>query len=311
MLCQFKGWNARLRRAGQANKTKSSRRVDGVSDNLDISKLQEQIFNKTDPHITPQIEYLEVPEGRLLLVNVAQGTNPPYSTSAGQQTRRVGKNCLPLTGSMIRDVSFRIESGDFSARVITDTEPTELVSPAEMTRLRIFAEESRVSSDLLQQSDAEVLKSLRLLQNDKLTFAGLLLVGKREAIQKYAPNHEWQYAKMRTDVDIEVQAKGSGTILAALEKLENYTAASNPITTIEQDFQHLEFKTYPSVALREGLLNAFVHRDFLIPGQTNVRVYADRRDLEKLGGFMEDITPENILHHPPVPRNPGGCSNRT
>ena len=149
-----------------------------------------------------------------------------------------------------------------------------------------------------------LLRSLRLVQNDRLTLAGLLLAGRREAIQKYAANHEWQYAKMQTDVDIGVQSKGSGTILAALEKLEDYIAASNPITTIEQGFQHLEFKTYPSIALREALLNAFVHRDFLIPGQTNVRMYATKLDIENLGGFMEDITPENILHHPPVPRNP-------
>lgn len=79
---------------GVQDKLKQPSRADaltGILGNLDISRLQEQIFNKTDPHITPLIEYLEVAEGRLLLVNVAQGTNPPYSTSAGRQTRRVGK----------------------------------------------------------------------------------------------------------------------------------------------------------------------------------------------------------------------------
>ena len=50
----------------------------------------------------------------------------------------------------------------------------------------MLAEESRVSADLLQQSDTEVLRSLRLIQNDKLTLAGLLLAGRREAIQKGA-----------------------------------------------------------------------------------------------------------------------------
>ena len=85
----------------------------GVSGDIDISKLQEQIYNKTDPHITPHIEFLDVPEGKLLLVHVEQGTNPSYTNSAGQGTRRVGKNCLPLTGSMMRDLILRSNSSDF------------------------------------------------------------------------------------------------------------------------------------------------------------------------------------------------------
>ena len=277
--------------------------VVGVSNNIDVSKLKEQIFNKTDPHITPQVEFLDVPEGRLLLIHVMPGSNPPYSTSAGQQTRRVGKNCLPLTGSMIRDLSRRSEVSDFSARVIEHVSVLELVSHAEMERLRAFAKENRANPDLVEQSDIELLKSLRLVQEGKLTFAGLLLVGKREVIQKYIPSHEWQYAKMRTDTDIDIQAKGTDTILGALEKLETFTIAFNPIATVEQGFQHLEFRVYPVIALREALLNAFVHRDYLIPGQTNIRMYPNKLEIENLGGFMEDITPENILHHPPVPRN--------
>ena len=132
----------------------------GVSSSLNISKLQEQIYNKTDPHITPHIEFLEIPEGRLLLVHVDQGTSPPYTNSAGQGTRRVGKNCLPLTGSMMRDLRLHSESIDFSARTIMDAELVDLVSPAEMTRLRVLAEESRVSAELLQQSDTEVLEAV-------------------------------------------------------------------------------------------------------------------------------------------------------
>jgi ATP-dependent DNA helicase RecG len=66
---------------------------------------------------------------------------------------------------------------------------------------------------------------------------------------------------------------------------------------------HAEFPQYPVIALREGLLNAFAHRDYSIPGMVFIRHYRDRFEINSPGGFAGGVTPENILHHPPVTRN--------
>lgn len=67
---------------------------------------------------------------------------------------------------------------------------------------------------------------------------------------------------------------------------------------------HFEIRTYPEIALREALLNALVHTDYRIPGPTWVKQFSDRIEIGNPGGLPGGITPDNILRHEPVPRNP-------
>src|SRR5699024_2122151 len=53
--------------------------ITGVPKNLDISILMQRVYEKTDPHITPFMELIDVPEGtgKILLMNIFPGL-PPY-----------------------------------------------------------------------------------------------------------------------------------------------------------------------------------------------------------------------------------------
>ncbi|MCK4485715.1 MAG: hypothetical protein KAU38_03025 [Desulfobacterales bacterium] len=67
---------------------------------------------------------------------------------------------------------------------------------------------------------------------------------------------------------------------------------------------HFEYRTYPEIALREALMNAFSHADFRIAGPILVKQYPDRIEISNPGGFIGGISADNILHHEPVTRNP-------
>ncbi|SDW36999.1 ATP-binding protein [Nitrosomonas communis] len=62
--------------------------------------------------------------------------------------------------------------------------------------------------------------------------------------------------------------------------------------------------TYPAIAYREALMNAFSHADYRIAGPVLVKLYRDKMVISNNGGFIAGITPENILHHQPASRNP-------
>jgi ATP-dependent DNA helicase RecG len=55
--------------------------------------------------------------------------------------------------------------------------------------------------------------------------------------------------------------------------------------------------------VREAVLNAVTHRDYLDPGEVLVRHMADQLAITSPGGFIAGITPGNILRHEPVSRN--------
>jgi hypothetical protein len=72
----------------------------GVPSDLDVDHLKKLVYDGTDPSITVEIEELIESGARLLLVHVPRGT-PVHTTTEGVAKIRIGKDCQPLTGSVI------------------------------------------------------------------------------------------------------------------------------------------------------------------------------------------------------------------
>jgi ATP-dependent DNA helicase RecG len=80
--------------------------------------------------------------------------------------------------------------------------------------------------------------------------------------------------------------------------------AENPVTTINYGMFHFEYRRYPEIVLREVIMNALSHADYRISSPIMVKQYPGRLEISNPGGFIGGITSKNILHHPPVARNP-------
>jgi len=227
---------------------------------------------------------------------------PPYTESNGSATVRVGKDCQPLTGSMRAQMLAVTGITDFTANLV-DAPWKECFSAVAMERIRMNMLEEHAPDTLIKMSDEDLLKSIGALKNGQLTYGGLLIVGNSEALANYIPNHRWDFRRMTSTTDYSIKDGQNTAIPVGLNEIERCMAANNPTTTIEIGFLHPEFSTYPKIALREALLNAFVHRDYRVPGSVMLKHYKDKLILTNPGNFIGGISPENILHHPPVARN--------
>jgi len=58
------------------------------------------------------------------------------------------------------------------------------------------------------------------------------------------------------------------------------------------------------LALREALLNALCHLDLRLASPVLVKQFPRKLEISNPGGLVGGITPANILHHPPLARNP-------
>ena len=76
---------------------------------------------------------------------------------------------------------------------------------------------------------------------------------------------------------------------------------------IEQELQIGMFRVpvpnYERDAFREGFVNALVHRDYFRVGAVQVQLQKASLTISSPGGFLEGITPDNILTTAPTPRN--------
>jgi len=71
-----------------------------------------------------------------------------------------------------------------------------------------------------------------------------------------------------------------------------------------EGFRELTLPDMSWWAVREGLLNAVVHRDYFLRQAVYVELREQRLEISSPGGFAGGVTPQNVLRHPPVRRNP-------
>lgn len=276
----------------------------GVPPEVDINRLKKAVYDSTDPKLTPVFQELSVPEGtgRLIVMQIYPGL-PPYTDTSGLGKIRVGTDCQPLTGTLRRRVMVETGETDFTATSVPGR-PRAMISAAAMERLREVARRENAPDDLLRRPDQELLSSLGLIRDGHLLRAGVLLIGTEDAIREHFPGYVWTHLRMVSDTDYSDRADGYNALPIALERISDRIMADNPITTVRQGLFHFEIRTYPEIALREALLNAFVHADYRLHGPILIKQFRNRLEISNPGGLPGGITPENILRHEPVPRNP-------
>jgi ATP-dependent DNA helicase RecG len=275
----------------------------GIDFNPDIDALKAALYDSIDPKLSVEFEWMDFRTRRLLLMHVYSST-PPYTTTSGKGWVRIGKDCKPLTGSLLRQLKDKTGLNDPTSGIVPVDEPLKALSAAALEILRRELKTMGAPSDLMDCSDADLCSKLGIFKDGRLTIGGLVTAGREEVIAVYAPYHEWKYSRMRSDTEYDSPpVSGRECILTALDKVMLLLGQQNPVTTVRSGLFHAEFPQYPIIALREALLNAFAHRDYNIPGMVFLRHFHDRFEINSPGGFVGGVTPANILHHPPVTRN--------
>jgi ATP-dependent DNA helicase RecG len=278
--------------------------IPGVPPEVDVNRLKLAVYDATDPKLMPVFEELRLPEGtgRVIVMQVHPGL-PPYTDTRGRGTVRIGRDCKPLTGTLRRQIAIETGESDFTA-VVVDAPPARLLSPAALERLREVAARERAPAELLRLGDLELLEALGVVHAGRLTRAGLLLGASAKAIAEHLPGYCWTHLRMASATEYSDRADGRDALPIALERLLERILADNPLQTVRQGLFHFEYRTYPEIALREALLNALAHTDYRLAGPILVKQFHDRIEITNPGGLIGGITPENILHHTPIPRNP-------
>lgn len=106
--------------------------VVGVPPSVDVNRLRQAIYDRTDPKLTPVFDELEVPEGtgRIIAMHVHPGM-PPYTDTSGKGLIRVGKDCMPLTGTVRKQLLFEMRETDYTGAAVEAVSHARLVSGAE------------------------------------------------------------------------------------------------------------------------------------------------------------------------------------
>lgn len=271
----------------------------------DLDVFRRGIFDGTRPGLAAEVFEIDVPEGtgKLLVMRVREGASKPYGTAAGLFKQRVGKNCMPLDPATFQHAQVRSGAVDWSGTPAPGL-TTQDLDPLQMERARQVLRSKAPSSGLLELPDPAFLSGLEALRDGQVTHAGMLLFARREVLAQRCPQAQFHYVLHAGETRVARNDIDRLPLLEAVERMEQvFTGPLNPEKEIELGLFKLRIPQFPVEGVREAVLNALTHRDYLSPGEVLVRHSDQELVVTSPGGFVAGITPENILRHEAVPRN--------
>lgn len=291
---------------GVADRTRGRAAAVHGAAGYDLDTWRRGIFDSVRPHLGVGVEELPVPEGtgKLLLVRVPKGADSPYGTAQGLYKRRVGKNCMPMDAQEFSRGRVSTGAVDWSGQPAEGIEVADL-DAVEIARARNVARRLKPESDLSKLSDEELLAGMGAVRGGRVTHTGLLLFGREDVLARRCPQHLIQYTYQTSETDVARNDLYRFGLLNTLDRIEQaFTGPTNPEQELSAGLYKLRIPAFPIEVVREAVLNAVTHRDYSDPGKVLIRHTPRELIVSSPGGFLADITPQNILRHEAIPRNP-------
>ena len=268
------------------------------------------IANNTVPPIAVRAEVIT--EGKDVLKIEIPRSRGVVSTSSGRILRRRLK--LDGTPEVIPMYPYEIPSRlaelgmlDYSAQPLAGAVLDDL-DPNQRVRLRrIIQNRQGGEKTLLTLPDDELDIALRLITEvgGKYvpTVAGMLLIGKEERIAELMPTARSTFQVLEGTA-VRMNEDSSKPLLELFENYETYLKPWNPERETEYGLFRIPIPEFDWAAFREGLVNAFCHRDYTMLGSVRVLIEDEGMVISNPGGFIDGVNLKNLLTVEPHGRNP-------
>ena len=153
------------------------------------------------------------------------------------------------------------------------------------------------------------LSKLRILDNDQLTYSGLLFLGKRDTIEKHFPDFRIDLLEIEGKSISEATSNYSFR-LGEFENLWDYYFECfkrlKPEVDVEFQLTDQGFgqELSPGLkAIREALVNMLMHADYFAPAHSRIRIFTNHIEFFNPGGLpkpIEELKAKDLS----LPRNP-------
>ena len=278
----------------------------------DPRRIEVLIGGQTVPSCPVECSVLSL-DGRDVLAIEIPGGRPVTSSRDGVYVRRAtdahGRpRCLPFLAHEMQSREASRGALDYTALIIPEARWEDL-DPLEVERLRqtIARNAGRADASLLELSDAEIVKVLGLGEGkekvERVRVAGLLMLGREEAIRRLVPSHEVAFQVLK-GTRITVNDFFRWPLLRVAVELAARFDARNEQEELELGPLRVGIPDYSPAGFREAIHNALVHRDYTRQGAVHVQWREDEVEISSPGGFPEEVRLDNLLVTAPRPRNP-------
>lgn len=269
------------------------------------------IANSTVPPISVRAEIITEEDRDILKIEIPRSRGV-VSTTSGKILRRRLKldgspEVIPMYPYEIPSRLSELGMLDYSAQplpgaTLEDFDPNQRVRLRKIIRSRQGGEKT-----LLALPDDELDIALHFVTDVAgkyvPTVTGMLLIGKEDRIAELIPTARACFQVLEGTA-IRINEDSTKCLLELFETYETYIKAWNPERETEYGLFRIPIPEFDWAAFREGLVNAFCHRDYTMLGAVRVLIDDEGMTISNPGGFIDGVNLKNLLTVEPHGRNP-------
>ena len=249
-----------------------------------------------------QIEKLRHAAGRVLVFQIP-------SRPMGQPLRvdriywmRAGESLTEMSEDRLR-AAFAEGQPDFSAEICAGAGLGDLAPEAlEDFRRRWMAKSG--NRKLAQVPAAQLLADAELSLDGQLTYAALILLGRRPALTRWLASAEviFEYRSSEGSISHQQREEFREGLFLQYDKLWSLLNLRNDLQHYQDGLFVWDIPTFNERVAREAILNAVCHRDYRASGSIFVRQFPQKLQVVSPGGWPEGVTAETVIYRQ-KPRN--------
>ena len=267
--------------------------------------IQNALVELIKPTAPISVQVINYKKKEIILISVWEGAKKPYQYK-GAIYNRIGQITKTTTPEKLTNLISQRKQADFhwERMPVLGAELTDLDTAEIQHTIKLYQEYKK---DAKIEDVEDFLIQVGLLQNGNITNACMVLFGKNPI--RFIPQ-----SRIRLTL---YPAKTSGN-----QFIDDKMFEGNIFKNITAIFEYLDIvygknltvkgllrtdkPNYPALALREGILNAIVHRDYnSVKGFLQISIYSDRTEIINYGALPDGITVADLkVEHNSILRNP-------
>ncbi|MBM4157504.1 MAG: ATP-dependent DNA helicase [Ignavibacteria bacterium] len=250
-----------------------------------LRDISQAISNKIEPRIYPIIEMVKIKSIDVIRVSF-EGHQVPYSAN-GRYYIRVADEDKQMSSGELQNYILKNKDHRWDKTVNLRAK----INDIDVQKVKIFCNIAGIKFT----NSRDIMESLNLIQNLQLTNAAVLLFGKNP--EKFYSNTFLSCAVFATDKTTTIldQKKFEGDIFYLLEEAEKYILQNIHIGMKVKGLYRDDVPEIDKEALRESLINAFLHRDYYNPDFIYINIFQDRLEIRNPGNIFGGLTLDDII----------------
>lgn len=269
-----------------------------------VGELEDDVYAKLGIRIHTE-ELYDSNGLRVLVTHIPSRPVGKTLKFEGVPLMRVGESLRNMSDEEIFAILSEQEP-DFSAKICESLTIGDLNAEA-LEKMKVSYSRKQNNREFLQLSNEQILSDLKLSVDGKLTYAALILLGKKEKIAELLPQSKtiWEYRNSPSQIHHDTRIVVDEPLFLGIDRIWNLINQPNinPKYPIQSDAYIFDIYAFNETVIREAVLNAVAHRDYSITSEVVIKQYPTQIVINNPGGFPKGVTIENLLTVSSTPRS--------